>query len=229
MTQSMTCPELVLTFHGIGTPPAEIPADEVPYWMATDAFSAYVASLSDWARRTGTRLLATFDDGNKSDLLTAVPILKEHKVSGAFFICANRLDTIGYLDAADIKDLAAMGFEVGSHGMDHVPWTSLQGAALEREICESKAILEAALGASVSTAAIPFGAYNRNVLKTLRAAGYKHVYSSDPGISPSNSWLRRRWSFKVGQPFEPNAMLQRSSEPKYRAILAAKQLFKSLR
>jgi peptidoglycan/xylan/chitin deacetylase (PgdA/CDA1 family) len=221
--------ELVLCLHGIGTAPPGIAADELPYWQPVERFAACLSMAKAFSERTGASVLATFDDGNRSDLSVAAPLLRQHGVAGAFFVCAGRLGKTGYLDASDARELANQGFVVGSHGMDHVRWTSLRGRDLYREIVGSRLKLEDALGREVSTAAIPFGAYNRRVLNMLRGAGYRCVFSSDRGISPPGAWMRRRWTLRGGEPIDFDEMLRRSCNLLNRATVAAKEILKAWR
>jgi peptidoglycan/xylan/chitin deacetylase (PgdA/CDA1 family) len=221
--------ELVLSLHGVGVPPPGVLLDERPYWIATECFEQLVAELAAWSRVRAIPVLATFDDGNQSDLAVAAPLLAAHGVPAVFFVCTGRLGRPGYLSPVDCRALANQGFTVGSHGIDHVRWPALSPAALEHELAHSRATLEGVLGAPLATAAIPFGAYNRRVLGALRKAGYTTVYNSDEGLSPPGRWLRRRWTWRTGARIDPDAMVARSMHPARRIESAGRELLKSLR
>jgi peptidoglycan/xylan/chitin deacetylase (PgdA/CDA1 family) len=133
------------------------------------------------------------------------------------------------LGVDDISALEREGFEIGSHGMDHVPWTDLDAGALKREIMGSKIALQEILGRDVHSAALPFGAYNRRVLSAVRAAGYGAVYSSDPGWSKAGRWFRRRWSYRTGGSFEIDLLAAVAATYRHRLLAASKSLIKSLR
>jgi len=219
----------IFTFHGIGRPPAGIPEDEKPYWIAEEAFHALIPRLADDARALGVQLLVTFDDGNRSDLLIAAPLLKQAGVDTIFFPCSGRIGKPGYLSADDLTTLVSDGFEVGSHGVDHIRWATLHGAALHDEIAGSRAILQDALGRNVGAAALPFGSYNRRVLAALRDAGYERVYSSDPGFAAPGRWFNRRFSYHSGVEFDLSRLVAEHSRPSRKLIGAAKRIVKSLR
>jgi peptidoglycan/xylan/chitin deacetylase (PgdA/CDA1 family) len=221
--------EMVLTFHGIGTAPAGIPDAERPYWMPTAEFLAFLEQAAAEAVRLDLRLTASFDDGNRSDLEIAAPALQRHGIAGLFFPCSGRLGKSGYLDAADLRQLAGMGFGIGSHGVDHLPWASLATAQLVEELTLSKAVIEAALGHAISAAALPFGSYNRRVLGGLRKAGYQTVYSSNPGLARPGSFFQRRWSYRQGTDFDLSRLAKVSRDPAQRAVGSIKHLIKSLR
>lgn len=221
--------DLVLTFHGIGSPPPGIPEAERPYWMPAADFLAFLEGAVAKAQQLGLRLTATFDDGNRSDLEIAAPALRRHGIAGLFFPCSGRLGKPGYLAAADLRHLVGMGFGVGSHGVDHLPWASLSPAQLAAELALSKTAIEAAIGQPVTAAAMPFGSYDRRVLGGLRRAGYRTVYSSDPGFGRSGAFFQRRWSYRQGMDFDLERLAKLSRAPARRAAGAVKHLVKSLR
>ena len=117
--------QIVLKFHGIGNPHAQVPNDERPYWLDTDLFVRWIESLDLIARKYAITIVSTFDDGNSSDLEIAAPTLAKYGMLGLFFPCTGRIGQKYYLDASDIRILARMGHGIGSHGVDHVRWTSL--------------------------------------------------------------------------------------------------------
>jgi polysaccharide deacetylase len=221
--------DIAIIFHGIGPAPAYVPKAERPYWMAENDFAAFAVAANAKAREFGVTPVATFDDGNRTDRFIAAPLLKRYGIRGIFFPCAARTGRLGYLSADDIRALDREGFEIGSHGMSHVPWTRLDDKALEREIAGSKAILQDILGHEIHSAALPFGAYNRRVLASLRAAGYTAVYSSDPGASHGDQWFRRRWCYRADAPFDIGHLASVSRTPRHEFIAASRNFVKSLR
>jgi peptidoglycan/xylan/chitin deacetylase (PgdA/CDA1 family) len=221
--------ELFVTFHGIGTIPDHAPAEERPYWMPEAHFRKFIAGAQEAATSVGIRIVATFDDGNRSDIDIAAPFLAYHGLPGIFFPCSGRIGRQGYLTADDIRALDAEGFEIGSHGVDHMPWKGLGADALLREVAHSKAAVEEVLGRKIVSAALPFGAYDAATLRALRKSGYRTVYSSDPGISPATAWLRRRWSYHRDRHFDIRVMARRSRSPSHRMVSEAKRIIKPLR
>lgn len=226
---NMFASDIVVAFHGIGVPSQDVPAEERPYWITEDLFASFISDALSRAKTLGVNLRVTFDDGNRSDLEIAAPILARHGMAGSFFPCAGRVSRSGYLAEDDIRTLFRMGFEIGSHGMDHVPWSSLDGPALDREVAGSKSAFQTILGVNIVAAAIPFGSYNRRVLAALRAAGYTRVYNSDRGFSRPGAWMSRRWSYRPGEPFELDNLVAASSSLWRRATVAAKGAVKALR
>ena len=183
---------LLLNFHGVGNTSRILDPGEFAYWLPADRFHEIVrlASRPDLRGSIGF----TFDDSNESDITTSAPILERYGFRMTCFVLVNRIGRPGSLGAQEIRRLHRAGHEIGSHGMDHQDWTRLDAAELRHEVERSKEILEQIIGAPVRKAGIPFGSYNRRVLKALRRAGYEKVYTSDGGLAREKRWLQPRIS-----------------------------------
>jgi peptidoglycan/xylan/chitin deacetylase (PgdA/CDA1 family) len=187
-----------VTFHGVGDPGRPLDAGEAAVWIDTDAL---LASLDAVRGRADVRI--TFDDGNRSDVDVALPALLERGLTATFFVLAGRLREPDYLTEEDILRLEESGMSIGSHGMDHVDWRSLDSVALRRELADSRTILERITGRQVTEASVPFGSYDRRVLSAARSeGGYRHVYTSDGGPASCAAWLQGRNTVHASNPTE---------------------------
>lgn len=175
-----------INFHGVGTPPRKLDEGEAKVWLSAARFSETLAVL-----RGRGDVCISFDDGNRSDVELALPALLERDMTATFFVLAGRLDHSDYLDADDVRELAAAGMTIGSHGLHHRDWRRLSDEQLAREILLSRRILEEVLGRPVTRAAVPFGSYDRRVLARARR-GYDRVFTSDGGPSRPDAWLQAR-------------------------------------
>jgi peptidoglycan/xylan/chitin deacetylase (PgdA/CDA1 family) len=135
----------------------------------------------------------TFDDGNRSDLEIALPILLERGLSARFFVLASRISNPKYLSADNLRSMTEAGMKIGSHGLNHQPWTKLSEQALDDELSLSKQILSDITGKEVTDAACPFGKYNPRVLRALKKHAYRHVYTCDGGWSARGAFRVSRW------------------------------------
>lgn len=112
----------------------------------------------------------TFDDGCASAVRVAAPLLAERGQKATFFCVAGHVGGVNdwptqtpdipriELAAADeLSNLAALGFEIGAHGMDHTPLRGLSVADLDRQIREPRAKLEGAISTDVRCLAYPYG------------------------------------------------------------------------
>lgn len=182
-----------LTFHGVGEPPGHVDDEERAVWLSLGAFTTVVDAV---AGRRDVRL--TFDDGNRSDVDRALPLLLERDLRASFFVVAGRIGEPGYLDGGDLRELLRSGMEVGSHGFAHRPWRGLTERELEEELGDARRAIEAAAGAAVTAAACPFGAYERRALSELKRRGYTRVYTSDDGLADETAWLQPRNTLRSG-------------------------------
>jgi len=116
-------------------------------------------------------VLITFDDGNLDVYTTAFPIMRQLGFVGAFYIVGNRLGAQGYVGAAELSEMIAAGWEIGSHSMTHADLT-LDHTILRQEILQSRLLLEQALGVPVRTLAYPFGLVDETVIDKTEDYGY---------------------------------------------------------
>lgn len=185
----------IINFHGIGNPPPGLPEGEDKYWVSPEAYREFLDRCCLGQART-----ITFDDGNASDVEHGAPELEKRGLRGAFFVCAGRIGQPGYLSAADLGDLVARGHSVGSHGRDHIPWPELDDGALHDEVVTAGEDIARASGAAVTAVALPFGRYDRRVLRKLERTGYRDVYSSDGMMRLSSHGVIPRYSVRSDLP-----------------------------
>jgi peptidoglycan/xylan/chitin deacetylase (PgdA/CDA1 family) len=216
--------ELIITFHGLGEPPATATAAERRVWVPVE----WLAELAALAPRQG--LSFAFDDGNISDVEQALPILAERGLAARFFVLAGRLDEDGYLSAEDVAQLHNAGMRIGSHGLEHRDWRTLNADELRSETLSSRTLLGEVIGAPVTEAACPFGSYDRRVLGALRTAGYERVFTSDGGPGTLGAAVMPRTSVNTSRPLE-HWLAVAAAAPSSGAGLVprAKRLLKRLR
>jgi peptidoglycan/xylan/chitin deacetylase (PgdA/CDA1 family) len=184
--------ELILSLHGIGTPHDSVSAEESFFWITRPAFTTLLDNIVAAQAKVGVPIIITFDDGNASDAVIALPELLRRGLKAAFFVCAGRIGVPHYLDRQALADLIAAGMEVGTHGKDHRKWRGLDDSALNTEIREARRHIEDLCGVAVRKAAIPFGSYDRRLLQRLRDEQFECVYTSDRGLARSDAWLKPR-------------------------------------
>jgi colanic acid/amylovoran biosynthesis glycosyltransferase len=189
--------QLILNFHGVGAVPDGIDSAERHFWCNENLFTSvldYIQTL-----RTQDLIQLTFDDGNMSDAVVALPALIDRGLTASFFICAARIGLPRYLDCSAIKDLVAAGMQIGSHGWSHVDWRRVDDKALDVEVDEARKRIADVVGHDIDKVAIPFGSYDRRVLRRIRRSksDIKVVYTSDRGFAPLTGWLLPRESYNA--------------------------------
>lgn len=187
---------LIVNFHGIGEPWDGVPEGEQPYWCPPAEWPALADCLAELGERADLTVELTFDDGNVSDVDEALPALVERGLTATFFVCAGRLGAPRYLSVDHLHALRAAGMGIGSHGWDHRDLRKVPNAEMVREVSESRAYIGDAVGAEITSFAVPFGSYDRRVLSFLRE--YPTVLTSDRMAAPKTGWLIPRYSYMRG-------------------------------
>lgn len=180
-------------FHGIGRPRRPLEPGEGDYWVRERQFLDILDELMTWPA-----VRISFDDGNRSDLETALPALLERGLRADFFVLAGRLGQPASLGEDDLRELAAHGMRIGTHGMAHRSWRGMDPATWERELVVARERLAQAVGAPVDIAACPRGRYDRRLLADLRRLGYTRVFTSDRRSARRGAWLQPRHSVRSG-------------------------------
>jgi peptidoglycan/xylan/chitin deacetylase (PgdA/CDA1 family) len=180
-----------ITVHGIGPTVRELDPDEDQTWVDVERFERVLDAVTG---RGDVRI--TFDDGNASDVEIALPRLLERGLTAEFFMLAGLLGKPGRVDADGVRALVAAGMRIGSHGWAHRDWRRLTPQDVELEMVEAGRVLAELAGRPVSRVAIPFGSYDRHVLRRLRDAKITRAYTSDGGRASPGTWLQARTSLR---------------------------------
>ncbi len=134
----------------------------------------------------------TFDDGFKSILNNALPILKDNGFIGSVFIVTAYMGkksswdvNIGglyklHMNWDDIFKLKDAGWEIGSHSHKHRDLTKISKAEVIDDINKSAAIMEKELGQKPMYFSYPFGRKNREISKIVKNAGFHAGFTSYP-------------------------------------------------
>jgi peptidoglycan/xylan/chitin deacetylase (PgdA/CDA1 family) len=124
-------------------------------------------------------VMLTFDDGYEDFYTNAFPILKKYQLKAALFVIANLVgDPLGrYVTWEQLREMESTGLVfVGSHTLSHPDLTVSR--RVEREIFDSKTILEEKLGHSVTFFAYPSGRFNARTEDLVKAAGYQAAFTT---------------------------------------------------
>lgn len=119
----------------------------------------------------------TFDDGFKNNYDIAYPVLKEYGFSAIIFLVTgycgrnNRwqgqppeIPELDLLQWNEIKEMANNGIDFGAHTVNHPNLLGLTLDQAEKEIVDSKNILEEQLGQEIHFFAYPYGDFNSNIV-----------------------------------------------------------------
>jgi peptidoglycan/xylan/chitin deacetylase (PgdA/CDA1 family) len=138
-------------------------------------------------------VIISIDDGYRSTYDIAYPILKKYGFNATLFIYT---DFIGAsrnaLTWRQINRMKADGFEIGSHTLSHIDLTRQKEGEdtqtymgrIEKELRESKQIIDKELGQNTILLAFPFGRYNPSVLEISKRLGYQVAVTVTRGGNP---------------------------------------------
>lgn len=148
----------------------------------------------------GKSVCLTFDDGYDCFHRNVVPTLGSYGVKAIVFVITdfigktNNWDVrlsykpFAHMNAEQVKEVAGLGFEVGSHSCSHRDLTRLEPRILENELSASKKLLEDLIGIEVDAFSFPYGRYNRMTAEAAFAAGYRRLFglgsASSEGVIP---------------------------------------------
>jgi peptidoglycan/xylan/chitin deacetylase (PgdA/CDA1 family) len=121
-------------------------------------------------RDMGGTLSITFDDGYLDNLQVAAPILQKYRLPATFFVTTGFLGTSivapwdaalpkapRWMDWAHVRELAALGFEIGNHSHTHLNMGTSSPEDIREDLLASREKLEREVGARTRLFAYPFG------------------------------------------------------------------------
>lgn len=127
-------------------------------------------------------VVITFDDGYEDFYTDVFPILKKHNVVATAYIISGVLGNKNYMNQDQLKEVASSGLvEIGAHSVHHPNLKALPRQEAEREIFESKHILENKLGIKIVSFAYPYGGYNDESSYLVEKAGYTNAVGTKGG------------------------------------------------
>lgn len=140
----------------------------------TITFAEVIASIDHGTPLPSKPVILSFDDGWQNEYIHAFPLLKKYHMKGTFFIFTNPIGRKAqWVTWNEIKEMDAAGMEIGGHSRTHPILTKIKtDKELDREIAESKKIIEKHLGHPIYAFAYPFGLENAQVVAAVKRAGY---------------------------------------------------------
>lgn len=213
----------ILAYHKIGDPPpdgwhtwnyvtAEAFENQLRYlkensWDVINS-DQFLEILRDPATVTSKAVLITFDDGYRSNLRVALPILKKFSYPAIIFVPTKFVGKYNSFDAdifyepkefictwEELRELERNNISVQSHGSTHQHFSKLSAAERLSEVNKSKYLIEKNLNKKVDYFSFPYGDEGEDHKETkgiLEGAGYKaaFLYGGPPIRFPIKSKFR---------------------------------------
>ena len=157
------------------------------YWLARLGYTGLAMSeLMPYLRgeKKGKVVGITLDDGYQSNLLYALPILKNLGFSATCYVVSGKLgqhnewdQALGMAQAAlmDVEEMRTWvdaGMEVGSHTCSHADLNQLSLADARHELLQSKSALENFLQKPVTQFCYPYGHFSPEHESLVSQSGY---------------------------------------------------------
>ena len=216
----------VLMLHHVVPLPLDPPPLHPNSYLDRGEFAALLDDLAGRGYRTFTlaeavergrlprrSVVLTFDDGCRCFRDHAFPELQERGMTATLFVVSGELGGVNRWDlqagereerllgAEDLRELAAAGIEVGSHGRHHLDLSACGDEDLRSELAGSREELQEVLGAPVRTFCYPYGRLNDRARAAARDAGYLAAVSihGHPGARPGDLWAWPRMIVNPGE------------------------------
>jgi peptidoglycan/xylan/chitin deacetylase (PgdA/CDA1 family) len=192
-------PVPILMYHVTTEPPANAPFPDL--YVTRDEFADQMQALADagyvavtqqevwdaWHRGgplPRRAVVVSVDDGYRSNYLYARPVLRKLGWPGVLNLKVGNLREYEYgINAAQVRELIADGWEVDSHTIDHPDLTTVDAATLTREVAQSRRALQDRFGVPVNFFCYPAGRYDDAVIAAVQAAGYLGATTVEPGLA----------------------------------------------
>lgn len=165
------------------------------YMLPARTFRLALEKLRHWSTSVNSKvvpfspepvdgMVITFDDGYRSTLTIAAPLLVDHQVPFHIFVTKSYVQSGDekYLSVDDIIQLSKTSLATfGVHGDTHRAFSTLSEMELRRELRDSRDWLEQILGRSVYTLSFPFGDYDQRAIDAAADAGFVAAACSRAG------------------------------------------------
>jgi peptidoglycan/xylan/chitin deacetylase (PgdA/CDA1 family) len=144
------------------------------------------------ARIPEKSVVLTFDDGWRSFYDIAYPIVKKHRFPATLFIYPDFIGAKSALSWKQLKELAENNTAIHCQSLTHRDLTTLKKKesfeeyfkSLNREILESKQVIEKRLKTQCTCFAYPYGASNKLVIALVKKHGYRGAFTVRRGGNP---------------------------------------------
>jgi peptidoglycan/xylan/chitin deacetylase (PgdA/CDA1 family) len=165
------------------------------YLLSPTSFRAQIEAISQWAdnqqipfvpltAEPQPGIAITFDDGYRSTLAIAAPLLAQHGIP--FHIFATRAHCQSgdarYLNETDLRELAALpDVVISAHGTTHTRLAHMPPDVLHRELLDAKDWLQQVIQRPVNSLSYPHGSFTPATTEAVQRCGYSYACSSQPG------------------------------------------------
>ena len=204
----------ILMYHEIGTPAGP--------WKELYVEPENFAQQLDWLKENGYTtvgitdvyehwynqkplpekpIVLSFDDGYRNMYEIVLPLLLARDMQATFFLYPAKFNTPTGLTTEMVAELADKGMEIGSHTYSHQDLTKISAVSLEKELLDSKKILEEITKKPIDFLCYPSGRFNEQVIAESKKAGYLGAVTTQMGMASHTQdpflWKRVRINYST--------------------------------
>lgn len=128
-------------------------------------------------------IVLTFDDGYRSHMTAALPILAAQHWPGVLNLDVSNLAPPWGVGLVGVRKLIAAGWAIDAHSLTHADLALASGAALTREIGGSRREIRRLFGVVPRFFCYPAGRYDAEAVAAVEAAGYEGATTTEPGLA----------------------------------------------
>lgn len=185
-------------FHVVAEPPASArfldlylaPNElrEQVRWLARAGYEAVTLGrvVDAWKGRATLPprpIVLSFDDGYRSHVTAALPILAARRWPGVLNLDLSNVEPAWGIGKAGVRRLIDAGWEIDAHSLSHADLASVGGAALTREVSGSRREIRRLFGVTPRLFCYPAGRYDAEAIAAVKAAGFEGATTTEPGLA----------------------------------------------
>ena len=157
----------------------------------------------------------TVDDGYRSFLTGAMPLLRRFGYPATLFVSTGSVGRGGYLSWDELKSLSREGIEIGSHSASHMylverisgETTSQWLERVRSDLLAAQDIFRKELGRSPRLFSYPYGEYSPEIVNLVESLGFSGAAGQHSGVVSGAGELFALPRFPMGGPFATSRKL----------------------
>jgi peptidoglycan/xylan/chitin deacetylase (PgdA/CDA1 family) len=199
--------KVILLYHSVGTSPWA--TDKYQFiqqinWLHDHCQLLSLTQLIHAKPSDQLQIALTFDDGYQTLYDQVAPLLSAKKIPALVYINTGWIaDNVQQRKASapnlghypneyfltwdEVAQLEKNTWEIGSHGVNHDNFTTLQKTTIQQELIESKRHIQSHLNKECSHFSYPFGRYTHSVKTAVKNAGYQFATAARHGKLSAHS------------------------------------------
>ncbi|MBI3619288.1 polysaccharide deacetylase family protein [Candidatus Peregrinibacteria bacterium] len=134
-------------------------------------------------------MVITFDDGYRSQLEEAVPVLRSLHFTAAFYMITSHIPHPDFMHKKELQALANEGMQIEAHTVHHDDLRTISKQQQIKELAESKAAIEEITGKPVLHFAYPDGGFTHSISARVGSLGYMTAVTINSGFATSKNNL----------------------------------------